>query len=147
MIQIICFYLKTESLRSSFPNLEGHLQVYKINKYNFKLCSDLQWTKVLNMLRKLIFIFCLLSFQGCTCGIWRFPCWGSNRSCSCRPTPQPQQHQIRAVSMTLPQLTAMLDPQPTERGQGSNLQPHGFQSDSFLLCHDGNSRQLNFDGL
>ena len=23
-----------------------------------------------------------------------------------------------------PQLTAMLDPQPTERGQGSNLQPH-----------------------
>ena len=24
-----------------------------------------------------------------------------------------------------PQLTAMLDPQPTERGQGSNPQPHG----------------------
>ena len=24
-----------------------------------------------------------------------------------------------------PQLTAMLDPQPTERGQGSNQQPHG----------------------
>ena len=24
-----------------------------------------------------------------------------------------------------PQLTAMLDPSPTERGQGSNLHPHG----------------------
>ena len=24
-----------------------------------------------------------------------------------------------------PQLTAMLDPQPTEQGQGSNPQPHG----------------------
>ena len=24
-----------------------------------------------------------------------------------------------------PQLTAMSDPQPTEQGQGSNLQPHG----------------------
>ena len=29
--------------------------------------------------------------------------------------------------------TAMLDPQPTERGWGSNLFPHGYQSDSFLL--------------
>ena len=28
-----------------------------------------------------------------------------------------------------PQLTATLDPQPTEQGQGSNLQPHGSQSD------------------
>ena len=30
---------------------------------------------------------------------------------------------------TTPQLTAMLDPQPTEQGQGSNLQPYGSQSD------------------
>ena len=30
-----------------------------------------------------------------------------------------------------PQLLAMLDPSPTERGQGSNLQPHGSYSDSF----------------
>ena len=25
---------------------------------------------------------------------WRFPAYGSNRRCSCRPTPQPQPHQI-----------------------------------------------------
>ena len=29
-----------------------------------------------------------------------------------------------------PQLTAMLEPQPTEQGQGLNLQPHGSYSDS-----------------
>ena len=28
------------------------------------------------------------------------------------------------------QLMAMLDPQPSEQGQGSNLKPHGSQSDS-----------------
>ena len=43
-----------------------------------------------------------------------------------------------------PQLTAMPDPGPTERGQGSNPQPHGSQSDLFLLYHDGNSYFFNF---
>ena len=38
-----------------------------------------------------------------------------------------------------PQLTATLDPQPTERGQGLNPQPHGSWWDSFLLSHHGNS--------
>ena len=42
-------------------------------------------------------------------------------------------------------VTAMQDPsqisQPTARGQGSNLQPHGSPSDSFPLRHGG-----NFDG-
>ena len=33
----------------------------------------------------------------------------------------------------------MPDPQPTERGQGWNLCPHGCCSDSFLPSHDGNS--------
>ena len=42
------------------------------------------------------------------------------------------------------QLMASLDPQPTERGQGSNLQPHGSQSDSFLLCHNGNALRCKF---
>ena len=43
--------------------------------------------------------FCL--FLGpCTCGIWRFPGKGSNWSCCCQPTPQSQQCQIRAVSVT-----------------------------------------------
>ena len=38
-----------------------------------------------------------------------------------------------------PQLAAMPDPEPTERGQGSNPQAHGYQLDSFPLHHDGNS--------
>lgn len=46
------------------------------------------------------FCVCLLSFQGHICGTWRFPGQGSNRSCCCRPTPQPQQRQIRATSAT-----------------------------------------------
>ena len=46
-----------------------------------------------------IFIF-ILSFQGSTCSIQRFPGKGLNQSCSCQPTPPPQQHQMRAVSLT-----------------------------------------------
>ena len=33
----------------------------------------------------------------------------------------------------------MLDPQPTERGQGLNSHPHGYWSGSFLPSHNGNS--------
>ena len=36
-----------------------------------------------------------------------------------------------------PQLTEMLDPRPTEPGQGLNLRPHGYQLDLFLLCQTG----------
>ena len=42
-----------------------------------------------------------------------------------------------------PQLIAIPDPSPNEQGQGSNLHPHGCESDSFPLSHDGNSRILN----
>ena len=38
---------------------------------------------------------------------------------------------------------ATRDPQPTERGQGSNLRP-GYQLDLFLLLHEGNSTTLPF---
>ena len=41
-----------------------------------------------------------------------------------------------------PQLTATLHPQPTERSQGWSPKPHGSQLDSFLLCHEGNSRKI-----
>ena len=39
----------------------------------------------------------------------------------------------------IPQLMEMPDPEPTEQGRGSNLHPHGYQSDLFPLSHDGNS--------
>ena len=50
------------------------------------------------------------------------PRLGSTWSCSCQPTLQPPQRGIRPT----PQLTATLDPQPTERGQGSNPRLHGY---------------------
>ena len=40
------------------------------------------------------------------------------------------------------QPTAMPGPQPTERGQESNLRPHGYWSDSFPLSHDGNYQAI-----
>ena len=39
---------------------------------------------------------------------------------------------------SIPQLTAMLDPQSTEQGQRLNLHPHGYQSDLLSLSHNGN---------
>ena len=46
-------------------------------------------------------VFCfVLSFQGQICGMWKFPGQRSNRSCSCQPTPQPQQLRIQATSAT-----------------------------------------------
>ena len=44
-----------------------------------------------------------------------------------------------------PQLTAMLDPLPTELVQGLNPHPHGYQLGLFLLHHDGNSLILFYD--
>ena len=44
--------------------------------------------------------FLLLTFQGCTSGIWRVPGEGSNRSYSCWPMPLSQQCEIRAASAT-----------------------------------------------
>ena len=34
---------------------------------------------------------------------------------------------------------------PTERGQGSNLRPHGSQSGLFLLHHDRNTNNFSFN--
>ena len=63
---------------------------------------------------RFLFIFCLFVVVAISCkdhcfknkrkeihrGIWRFPGQGSNRSCSHRPTPQPQQRGIQAASAT-----------------------------------------------
>ena len=46
------------------------------------------------------FIYCLLCFEGCPHGIWRFPGQGTNWSCSHQPMPEPQQHQILAAFAT-----------------------------------------------
>ena len=67
-------------------------------------------------------------FKGRTCSLWEFPGQGSNWSCCCWPTPEPQQRRIP-------------NPQSKARGRTRNLM-HGSQLDSPLLCHKGNS--LNF---
>ena len=46
------------------------------------------------------FFFFFFAFEGHTCGIWKFPGEGSNRSCSCWSTLQPQQCGIQATSVT-----------------------------------------------
>ena len=66
---------------------------------------------------------------------------GVESELQCQPTPQP--HQIRAASATYTTAYGpMLDPQPIKQSQGSNLCPHGFQSDLPLLRQDGNSQTL-----
>ena len=52
-------------------------------------------------------------------------------------TTQPQHPGSEPSLRHTPQFTGMLDPQPTEQGQGSNLHPQRYQ-DSFPLHHNGN---------
>ena len=51
-------------------------------------------------LHSLKVLLSLLPSFRCTCAIWKFPGWGLNWSCSCQPTPQPQQHQIWGAPAT-----------------------------------------------
>ena len=70
-------------------------------KHSFPWCLQKTQCK-LNMLilisefLEIAHIFFIFFFNGCTHGIWRFPGCASSWSCSCRPTPQPQQRPIRA---------------------------------------------------
>ena len=52
------------------------------------------------------------------------------RSCSLRPTPEPQQLGIRAMSATYTTAHGNAGSLTTEQGQGSNLRPHSSYSDS-----------------
>ena len=61
--------------------------------------------------------------------------WGSQDSCPIRAAAAGLQQSYSNAGSELhlqytPQLTAMLDPQPIEWGQGSNTCPHGCQSGS-----------------
>ena len=79
------------------------------------------------------FSFSFLAFQGCRCSICKFSGSGSNWSHS-HGEARSEPH-LRST----PQLMEMPVPWPTERGQGSNLHPHGSQLGSFLLSHSWNS--------
>ena len=92
-----------------------HLCVYKLFIHWYKTEMEMYWFLVC-----LFFVFFFFwSFLGPHHSIWRFPGQGSNWSCSLQPIPQPQQHGIRATSVTYStQLMATPDPQLTEWGQG-----------------------------
>ena len=81
----------------------------------------------------------LFYFWGCILGTWRFPGQGSNRSCSCRPPPQPQQRGIRAESATCTIALGNAGSLPHGARLGRDLRPPGCHSGAFPLCHGGNS--------
>ena len=78
--------------------------------------------------------------QDHTCDIRRFPGEGWNRSCSRRPPPQPQQHGVRAVSAACTTARGNAGSfNPLSEAWELNPRPHGCQSGSLPLSHDGNS--------
>ena len=92
---------------------------------------------------RLFFFFLFYPFRAATTVYGGSQARGPNWSCSHWPTPQPQQHQIQATSATY--TTAQGNTRSlTEWGQGSNLDPHGYQSDLFSLSHNGNSRNSSY---
>ena len=77
------------------------IKVIKLDtgKLIVSLMDRTEWTKPeTNSSFFFFLVFCLL--LGCSCGIWRFPGWGSKQSCSHWCMPEPQQRRIRAASAT-----------------------------------------------
>ena len=64
---------------------------------------------------------------------------GSNRSCSCRPTPQPQQRGISATPATYTTAHGNIGSFTHWARPGIKPASSGYQSGSLPLSHDGNS--------
>ena len=88
-----------------------------------KLLLILSMIVLLWISKNFVFV-CFLVFLGLHHSIWKFAGYGSNQSHVCDLDHRSQQHRILI---------------PTERGQGSNQHPHGYQSGLLLLHLDGNS--------
>ena len=82
------------------------------------------------------FFFCFLGSHPST---WKFLGEGSNRSYSCRPTQQPLQHRIRAMSVTYTTAHGNTRSSTHVVRPGIHPNPQGCRSDSFLRSHSGNS--------
>ena len=84
------------------------------------------------LLTYLLTYFVSLSFQGHTHSIWSSQARGPVRAVASRTystaTAMPDLHELR-LRLT-PQLTATPDPEPINRDQGLNPQPHGSQSET-----------------
>ena len=72
-----------------------------------------------------LFSFFFFSFYGHTRGIWKFLGYGSNWSCSCQPTPQPQ-HGIQAIFATY----------TTAHGNAGSFNPMSKARDQTHICLD-----------
>ena len=87
-------------------------------------------------------------FYSHTCGIWRLPGQGSNRSCSCLPTPQTQQRRIQATSVTY-MAACGNDGSLTHRAR-PGIEPASSRRQHQVLhplSHNGNSNLLIFNDL
>ena len=93
MFTTLCRMQKNLSQWSSSG--KSHCQV----KFMFTLSAAIETYRNIFVLdhRENGFFF---SFYSCIWSIWKFPGQGLNQSCSCRPTPQPQQCRIRVLSET-----------------------------------------------
>ena len=89
--------------------------------------------------------FFFFPFYSHTRGIWKFPGQGSNRSYSCWPTPQPQQHQIQAESVTY--ATAHGNTGSLTHWAKPGVEPASSQRQCWVLnpmSHNRNSRSKFF---
>ena len=95
-LEILLFFLKNQSL--------SNFSITCFVVYGFTFYFILSTLGLIYVFLASFFFspFGLLSFEGRTCSIWRFLGKGSNQSCSCQLTPQPQQLGIQASSATHP---------------------------------------------
>ena len=92
-----CAYARIEFLERRNPVLSFYSPMVSCTKQERSRCV-LNYGELCFKEERTMFFVCFGSFKGCTLSTQSFLGQESNRSCSRQPTPQPQQHQIRATS-------------------------------------------------
>ena len=87
----------------------------------------------------LFFFFFFFAFWATRIAYGSFQAWGRIRAAAAGLHHSHSNSGSKPCLQPTPQLTAALDPQPSERGQEMNWHPHVYLSDSFPLRHSGNS--------
>ena len=110
----------------SFSHIIFHHVLSQETGYH-SLCSTvgLHCLCSLNLIVLFVCLFCLFAFSRATPTAYGgSQAGGSNWSCSHQPMPEHSNTGSERHLQPTPQLTARLDPQPTEQGRGSNPKPH-----------------------